>query len=293
MAKSSATKYHFWALFAVVVWGTTFASTKVLLIHGLSPADIFLLRFLIAYLLMWTLPGRRLWADSLADEALLMVAGLTGGSLYFLAENTALQYTQTTNVAIIVSLTPLLAALFSMSILKKKERITPMMMVGSSISLLGVVLVVLNDHFVLQVSPIGDLLSLVAAATWALYGIFLVKLKKYKVAFITRKIFFYGILSILPFCIITGTSITSITTILSPLVILNVLFLGVVASFICYLIWNKVVVNIGSVKSANYIYLIPFIVYLVSALFLDEIFTTTGIFGGVLILGGVWLSEKK
>lgn len=55
--------YHLVAFLTVAIWGTTFVSTKVLMLNGLSPAQIFTLRFSIAYVLMLAFNHRRLFAD--------------------------------------------------------------------------------------------------------------------------------------------------------------------------------------------------------------------------------------
>ena len=85
MIKYTEYKYHLAALFSVAVWGATFVSTKVLIANSLTPAEIFLLRFAMAYICIWPLSGRRLWASGWRDELTLSVAGITGGSLYFLS----------------------------------------------------------------------------------------------------------------------------------------------------------------------------------------------------------------
>ena len=112
--------HHLVALAVVAVWGVTFISTKVLILAGLQPAEIFFIRFTMAYAGIWALslrqPGsRRLWSRSWQDEAMFVLLGLTGGSFYFLAENTALAHTQTCNVAFLVCSAPLLTALLSLA----------------------------------------------------------------------------------------------------------------------------------------------------------------------------------
>ena len=87
--------YHFVAFLTVAIWGSTFVFTKMLLQNGLSPAQIFTLRFVLAYVLMevvtW-IAGRRVkWlSNSVKDEVLMVLLGVTGGSLYFLTENASL-----------------------------------------------------------------------------------------------------------------------------------------------------------------------------------------------------------
>ena len=157
MIKYTEYKYHAAALFTVAVWGATFVSTKVLIAHSLTPAEIFLLRFALAYVCIWPLR-----ADGWRDEALLAAAGVTGGSFYFLTENMALEYAPASNVSLIVCTAPVWTALL-LSLAYRGERMTRRQIGGSALAFAGMVLVVLNDRFVLHLSPKGDLLALSAA----------------------------------------------------------------------------------------------------------------------------------
>lgn len=186
------------AIVTAAIWGTTFVSTKVLISHGLTPAQIFFCRFLLAYIGIWLVCPRKLFAGSLKDEMLMAAAGLTGGSLYFLAENTALGITLASNVSLIICTTPLLTAFLS-SLVLKSGRPTLRFIAGALVALAGVALVVFNGRFVLELSPLGDILTLTAALMWASYSIVMKLLEnKYSPSFITRKVFFYGLLTILP-----------------------------------------------------------------------------------------------
>src|SRR5574344_1500595 len=145
-------RYHIIALFTIVVWGTTFVSTKVLLNHGLSPVTIFFMRFALAYSAIWSIAPRRLWADSRRDEWLMCGAGVAGGSLYFLLENVALEFSPASNVSLLVCTTPLWTMLLFATVYRG-ERLTLWKIAASVVSIAGVVLVVLNGRFVLKLSP--------------------------------------------------------------------------------------------------------------------------------------------
>ena len=123
MTKYSEYKYHIAALFTVTVWGATFVSTKVLIANSLTPAEIFFLRFAMAYVCIWPFARKRLWAANLRDELLLAAAGLSGGSLYFLTENIALEYAPASNVSLIVCTAPVWTAVL-LSLLYRSERMT-------------------------------------------------------------------------------------------------------------------------------------------------------------------------
>ena len=85
--------FHLLAAITILIWGTTFVSTKILINNGLSPTDIMFYRFIIAYICIWFIAPKRLFANHWKDEAIFILLGLTGGSLYFVAENTALSFT--------------------------------------------------------------------------------------------------------------------------------------------------------------------------------------------------------
>ena len=136
-----------------------------------------------------------LFASSLIDELLMLGLGITGGSLYFLTENTALNYTTTTNTSLIVCLCPLFAALL-LSVFYKSERLNRTQAIGSLIAAVGVIIVVLNGRFVLHLSPKGDSLAFAACMCWAVYSLLMKPAnQRYDVVFITRKVFFYGLAS--------------------------------------------------------------------------------------------------
>lgn len=284
--------YHLIAILVVGVWGLTFISTKILIGHGLSPQEIFLLRFSIAYLGIWILFPRRLFADSWRDELWLFLGGITGGSFYFLTENMALEITLATNVSFIVSTAPLLTTILSLMVYKK-EKASRSLIGGSLLALVGVALVVYNGSFVLKISPLGDFLTLLAALSWAFYSLIMKEMSgRYGTFFITRKIFFYGILTILPAFAVHPWHF-DMHQILQPAVWVNLLFLGVLASLICFAVWNLVLKQLGTVRASNYIYLNPLFTLIGSAFLLGERLTAVAAVGAVCILGGVYLAGKR
>ena len=284
--------YHLIAILTVGIWGLTFISTKVLIEHGLSPQEIFLLRFLMAYLGIWFISPRKLFADNWKDELWLLWGGVTGGSFYFFTENTALEITLATNVAFIVCTAPLLTTILSL-LIYKKEKATAGLVGGSLLALVGVALVVYNGHFILKIPPLGDFLTLLAAFSWAFYSLIMKKMSgRYRTTFITRKIFFYGILTILPAFILHPWQF-SLSGLWQPAVWMNLLFLGVLASLVCFVVWNIILKQLGAVRASNYIYLNPLFTLIGSAVLLDEQFTVMSLMGAMLILGGVYWAGKR
>ena len=105
--------YHLTAVMVVVVWGMTFISTKVLIVHGLSAQEIFLFRFLLAYAAVCPISFHRFFARNLKDELYLVGGGVLGGSLFFFLQNIALGLTQASNVSFIICMAPLLTAVLT------------------------------------------------------------------------------------------------------------------------------------------------------------------------------------
>lgn len=285
-------RYHLLAILTVAVWGTTFISTKILIENGLSPQEIFLLRFVIAYVGIWLLSPRKLLADSWKDELWFLLAGLTGGTLYFLTENTALSLTQTTNVAFIICTTPLLTTGLSL-LLYRQEKAGKGLLAGSLVALAGVGMLIFNGSFVLKLSPLGDVLTLCAGVSWAVYSLIIRRLSgRYPSVFITRKVFFYGILTVLPVFAVHPFSFPA-ESFLRSAVWMNLLFLSVLASLACFVAWNVVLKRLGTIQSSNYLYLNPLFTTVAAHLFLQEQLTVYAVVGVLLVLGGVFVAARK
>ena len=282
--------YHILALVTIFVWGTTFASTKALLRNGLTPPEIMFYRFIIAYALTW-LCSRKAWADTWSDEFYLVLAGFMGGTLYFLSENTALDYSITSNVALIVCITPVLTMLLTS--LCFRERLTRRLILGSLVALMGVGFVVLNGA-VLKIHPLGDALALVAALAWAVYSVVIRRfVGRYNTWFVTRKVFFYGIITMLPFIACGMGGELHLDRLVLPEVWGNVLFLSVIASMLCFYSWNLVLEKIGPIQASNYMYTQPIVSLGCSVVLLGEPITAIALSGMLLILAGVYVTEHK
>lgn len=282
--------YNILAFVTVAVWGVTFVSTKVLIAHGLTPTWIFIIRFAIAYIFILAIDHKRLWSGSLKDELFMVAMGLTGGSLYFISENSALQLTFASNVSLIICAAPVLTMV--LGIIIYKDRIRAKAIIGSVIALCGVTAVILNGSLNFGLNPAGDLLTLLAALFWAAYCLLLKHMNRlYSNTFITRKVFFYGCVSALVYSIFEPLPTFPTSEALVP-VVLNLLFLGIIASFICYIMWNNAVKILGPEKTANYLYFTPLITIAASLVILGEPVSLCMIIGGLAIIGGVYLTAK-
>lgn len=282
---------HLMAVLTIIVWGTTFIATKLLL-DSYTPIQIMVMRFSLAYAVLLLLKPKLLFV-SFRDEFRFFLLGLFGCTIYFLTENSALGYTYAANVSIILSAAPILTALLAHLFLKGRERVGRNNVIGFLVAFAGIVMVVFNGTVVLRLNPVGDLLSLGSALSWAIYSILLGSLlERYDSIRVTRRLILWGLLTSLPVAVAEGTSFS-----LSPLadgtLLFCILFLGVLGSGICYVTWNIATRRLGIVITNNYIYVSPFITMLTAAIVLHEQVTLMGIIGAALIICGVIFSDKS
>lgn len=297
-------KYHLVAFLVVAIWGSTFVFTKMLLLAGLTPAQIFTLRFIIAYVLLlgYELVFKRssfqLFSSSKKDELLMLLLGITGGSVYFLTENAAMLYTTATNTSLIVCSCPLFAMLLVALVYRQSEHFTKTQVFGSVMACIGMAVVVLNGHFVLHLSPLGDTLAFCACLCWAVYSL-LIKpaTERYSTLFITRKVFLYGLLTMIPYYLFYPDEVSlffHLSSLLNPPSILfNLLFLGVIASMGCFLVWNWVIHKLGTVVATNWVYFNPITTIIFAWWLLHEQITPWFLLGTFCILAGMYLCDHR
>jgi drug/metabolite transporter (DMT)-like permease len=278
--------YHLIAILVVLTWGVTFVNSKVLLNHGLEAHEIFTLRFLLAYVCMWVFFPRQLFAKSWKDEAMLALLGITGGSLYFVSENMAVKIGYVNNVSFIVCSAPLLSTLIALAVFKDVKA-TKTLIGGSILCVLGIALVIFNGQIILKLNPLGDTLALVASLCWAVYTLVLKKMAHYGSVFVTRKVFFYGLVTVLPWYLVWPWNYP-LHNLLQPAVLGNLLFLGVVASFTCFALWSWVSKKVGALAVGNYVYLNPVSTVVCSAIVLGERLTWMAAVGSAMILAGLY-----
>ena len=289
--KNSDFWYHVGAFAMILVWGISFLNTRVLLDAGLTPTEIFVFRFIIAYFSLLIICRFKVRYCGWRDELLFVVCGVAGGSAYFIAENTALEYTLISDVAVLVSTAPLTTALMG-AIFYRDERITWMTCLGMVIAFIGSVMLAMKNGLVWGESIVGDLLALSAAFVWAFYSMALKRLNRsYTTLFITRKLFFYGIVSAMPFLLLKNNNFDW-NTFRQPEVWGNLLYLGLICSMAAYFIWGITVKRIGAVRASNYFYLSPIISMIAAAVWFGERTTIVAYVGCLLILAGVIIAEK-
>lgn len=280
---------HLVALATIVVWGVTFISTKVLL-ADFTPVEILLLRFLLGWAALWLVCPHALAVRNRRDELLFALAGLSGVTLYFLLENMALTLTFASNVGVIVAVAPFFTALLAWRLLGD-ARPGGAFMAGFVVAITGIACISRSgSEFALN--PAGDGLALLAALSWAVYSILVRMLaaRGYGSLRATRRIFFYGLVCMLPILPAADVSLRP-EVLLRPVNVANLLFLGLCASALCFVSWTFSVRRLGAVRAALYIYLVPVVTVLTSIAVLHERVTWLSGAGMVLALAGLLVSE--
>ena len=281
---------HLAALFTIVIWGTTFISTKVLL-TDFKPVEILFFRFVIGVGALFLACPHRMKGVRRRQEMTFVLAGLCGICLYYLLENIALTYTMASNVGVIISVAPFFTAILSRVFLRSEGKLGANFFIGFVVAMTGVALISFNGSR-LELNPVGDVLAVLAAFVWACYSILTRKISSfgYPVILTTRRTFFYGIVFMIPALFLFEFKM-GLERLADMTYLLNILYLGLGASALCFVTWNLAVKALGAVKTSVYIYMVPVITVVTSVLILKEPVTWVSVTGTVLAVVGLFLSE--
>ncbi len=295
MALSLEIRGHLVALGTVCMWGLSFISTKVLL-TDYTPLEVLFFRFILGYITLVIFYPKALPIKSFAEEKLFMAAGFSGVTLYFLMENIAINYTLASNVGIIVAIAPFCTALLAQVFLRgyAKESLSWTFFVGFAVAMSGIGLIVFNGTVHLQLNPLGDILAAGAALTWAFYSIFMRMIGelRYSMAVCTRRVFFYGVLFMVPVVLWQGVHF-DVGIFMKPVNVVNFVFLAVICSSVGFATWSWSVKVLGAVKASAYIYLVPVVAVFSAGIILGENITPLAMVGTALTMIGLIVSEIK
>lgn len=285
---------HIGALLTMVAWGSAFLCTKVLMVDGgFTPVEMFIYRFAVAYLLILSLTFRHILSNNWKDELQFFICGLCAGSLYFVTENYALKHTTAGNVSLLVAISPIFTAVLLSIVYRSKMKMG--VIIGSIIAFLGVGCVIFSNGEGFEIRPVGDILALIASISWAIYTVAVKRLSPiYNSLFVTRKIFFYGVITALPLLIVQKEPLhfLELVNLSHPDYTINFAFLVIFCSVCAYLVWNEVMKILGPVTANNYLYLQPMVTMVAAFFVLGETITTTGYIGCLLIVSGLIISDK-
>lgn len=282
---------HGLAFFTILVWGITFLFTKELS-RIFTSLDILFIRYLIAYIALWLMAPHQLRFRSLKEEGWFLLAAVSGASLYQYLENLSVVYTSPASVSFITAMAPLFTAIFAAVFLK--EKITPPLIFGMVVALCGVFFISFGDAGVLDTGLVGDLIIFGSIWLWALYSIVVKKIATfgYPQLLVTRRIFFYALLTLFPFMIPRFGK-------LPYAALINwgnfggLFFLGFLASALCFSTWNRSVDKLGATTTSKYLFVMPVITLVAQMIYDHSAVTPYAFLGMGLILVGLLLSSLR
>jgi drug/metabolite transporter (DMT)-like permease len=281
-------------LFVALVWGVNFAFVKFALTDFL-PLSFTIVRFFVAALFLagvMFVTGEP-FAIERRDRLAIVKLGFIGITLYNIFFMYGLKYTTASHSALFISLSPLFAVLLQAR--RGKERLTPAIALGLLLASAGVYLVISGRQggFSFTASGLaGDLLTLCAAVLWALYTLKAKPLlEKYSAVTITAYGMAAGSVLLLPIGL--HELFRQSWTAVSSQAWAAFVFSAIVSAGIAFSLWYQGVRRLGVTRTVAYHYLVPFVAVVFAVLFLGERVTLLQVAGGIAIIGGVAVVQRK
>lgn len=274
---------HILALVIMIIWGVSYLSIKVVVLE-INPVLSAFYRFLISTIILYILlklkyPGEKILKE---DRYKMALGGLFGVALYFFLENYSVFYTTASNVAILISSIPVFTLISQRIIFK--ERFTTWKVLGAVLSAIGILIIIASKEKISLFSKgtIGDLMALGAALSWVVYNVITSKFKgKYKSITITTYQGIWGCLFLSPSLVFAKIEVPTLK------VSLNLIFLAIFCSCICYIIYIYCLEHLGAIVLSTYINLQPIISLAAAYIILKESVNFNQIIGSLIIIIGV------
>jgi len=280
-------------LVVVLLWAANLPLAKDAL-REISPVSFNAVRIPLAALLLWIpmlllkgrihLQPRDIWK--------ILALGIIGNVFYLTLFIHGLELTKAGNVGLLMSVGTVFTALLSR--LLGHEYQGRMVWVGIFLSFGGVAVILLESaEFAVGAGTLaGDLITLAAACCWSLYTVFSKTLmKSYSPLTFTTLTLSVG--GFVLFFISLPDLMDQNWGQISTKSYLELVYSSIFSLAIAYSIWFFCVDRLGSTKTAIYANLVPFWTLLFAWFFIGEKITLLQILGGILILGGIYLTKLK
>lgn len=283
---------HLSAAIAVTIFGLTFVAIKIAL-RDVPPFTIALIRFAVASVFLFPLAWRkRCSIRGRLPWAKLTLMGLCGITSFFILQNLGLVYTSASNASLILASIPAVTVLLAAGFLG--ERLTRVKALGVALTMVGVVMIILSSATSLSFSASlkGELMIFGSAISWAIYTIvgrsLVIRVPSIQ---LTAYSIFIGTAFLTPFSLYEHA-----TQDIGPISIQSwvaMIFLGMIASGVAFLLYNYSLNHLEAGKAATYVNLSPFVTILAATLFLDEKVNPMGLLGGALIIIGIFATGRR
>ncbi len=284
-------KEHFLAFFTVLIWGVTFVCTKYLT-DSLSSLEILYIRYLIAYVVLWIICPHFFGFTNLKHEAMMFFAAMSGAAAYQYLENLSVCYTSPASVSFITATAPIFTAVLAHKFLG--EKLNFKIFAGMVVSVFGIFLICFGDSKTIETGLMGDMIIFFSIWLWAAYSVLVKKISAfgYRGFLVTRRLFLYSLLAMTPFMAVTS-DFERIKSVARPEVFINLLFLGILASAVCFATWNRSVEKLGATTTSKYLFISPIITLIAQSLFYKTAVGTAALVGMAVTLVGIGITEFK
>lgn len=290
--ENSTVSIHLELLLVMTIWASAFVSTKIVL-KEITPAVSALYRDIIASGILIVINYRNPERIARKDYPLLLFLSATGVTLYFLLQHYGMKYTNATDAAILISLTPVFIGVISWILLG--EKLKTKAIIGLGLAFFGSFLVIVNGTNLgkqMDQQMFGNFLILLSALSWTLYSVYGKKmLKNYSAQTIITYTTVIGTLLLIPFALPELISAKSYS--ISWLCTANLFYLGGAASVYGYLAWYRALEKLPAVIVGSYQYFRPLLTGVFAAVLLNEKISLFVIAGGFLIIAGTYITTKK
>lgn len=283
---------HFYALTAMLFWGLSFIWTTYLLSY-FHPVTIIFIRLLISssFLFMLMAITGRLQMIRRNGFWLLAASAIFNPFLYFLGENFGLKYTSPTVSSVIIATIPLFSSVVGW--LAFREKISRLNIAGILVSFGGVAIMLYTRNLSFAGEGKGVLSLFGAVLSAVVYSVFLKKLTRiYSPITLIAWQNLIGAVFFLPFFLVFGKTEFN-ASVLNTTVVSSFFFLSILASSVAFVFFAHTVRELGMSKANIYSNLIPVFTAFFSYLLLSEPFTMQKIAGMLLVVGGVYLSQRN
>ena len=283
-------------ILATLLWGGNFVIGRAVT-GDIPPITLAFLRWCVAFIVFLPIAYSRVkreWHMIKANWPAVIVMAITGVACFNTLVYIGVYYTTSINASLMNSSTPII--IYILSFIFLKERLSKFQLIGTALSLAGVVFILSKGSLETLLSfsfNKGDLIVLIAVFCCGVYSL-LVKqyagrLPGYSTFLVTIAL---GVMMLLPFTIYELMT-TSVEIIWSPSTIGAILYVGIIASIVAFLSWNNGVVALGANKASIYLNFIPLFATIFAVLFLDEDLLLAQLIGGLAVICGVLLANKK
>ena len=278
----------------IIFWACAFPLIKISL-EDLSPANLAIIRLFFASLifmmiLIWK--KDRFSPFQKKDTLRLFLLGFIGISVYHLTVNYGEQFISAGATSLIIATIPIFVVILAFFFLS--EKINRRLISGVILALCGVVVISLwgNPNATIEIGyVIGALAVVVSAFVGAYYTIAGKKLlKRYNPLSLTVYAFLLGNLGLIPFI---SPSFFDQVSHMSTVTWGAVIFLACFPTVISYTLWYIALDVKQASELSAFLYAIPVIATFLSMIFLKEEITVFYVFGGFLVICGLYIVNKQ